>query len=1359
MNNRKVMITNTKTRRVSPVGEVNPCWLRWLHRVAATVVMLVGMLVPQGAWALDTVILEGKTFYVLRNSDDWNALCDKTSRHVNANAIMAADISVTQACYYFKGIFDGNGHTLNANISDYNTGVFKQACNSTIKNLHVTGNINNKDNTDNTAGLVSDFFDGTKTITISDCWVSATVKGRIVSGFINRTYSVEPTITNCLFDGKLISVNEKHGAVFVGVVNWSTNVTVTNCLEKGTYEGLSGLGFSCDNSIPFGNRQGSNNWAYTKGIANDLDTLMNKSELAMKLGGDNWKVLDKQVVPIRACPLGDVNFQTYDLVPGTANDELGMLKIPFSCDQAVTWIGGSYTDENGATKTIDGIAFKKNTYAGFIKVPAAEQHKNMKLNIVLANGFTILDYEVQTTDKMMHKVQDLTVTPLNFSFNNLLTDAGAVELKWTVSNPEYADVVDGDQFLVMRSFTDNTADMQNIGSVVFDSKTSNYTFKDSTLVSALTEAQLNGGSVTARYIVIRASAKELWGLSDNVTSATQLQALSNLHLLKVDTDFEADWKDQTARTISVNWSYGTEEGAVWDSRAQMKLVLSSVNRNNEPVDTITYVLTTEEMTACKKELTLPRSCVYYSLEFVVELGSSCIHYKQDEELKTKRIVINTSSDWNTFVNMVTEAQGKYKVNAWLMADISVENQAGIDSIAPYRGTFEGNGHTLTVNITGNQQYNAPFRHVSNATIRSLHTAGTITTSQKFAAGLVSHVAEKGSLLVEGCHVSVDINSSVNGDATNGGIVAIGNSGSTITLRNCKFDGKLRGANCHSNGGMVGYTTGLVRIVSSLFDPEELSTKADDCQTWARVGSRSGDVSLSNCHCTREYDSGTFSHDREAYLVLRNAADWEVFRKKVKEHSGFVDVIMAADFTVTTMVGMSEDEAYYGEFKGNGHTLTVNIDNGNEEYTAPFRYVGNCDISNLHVKGTVKGGLYSSGLCGSVECGYIHNVWVSTDVTTTSINVAGFVGYTHDSTPVSIENCLFDGTLNTPVSSGTYGGAFIGWVDKYFDEKEIVRSYENGTYKNAAHTALGYLNDNSPVAFCGDDCVSSHDWSEVSESRRNITDQNKVVELMGKTPAPWRIVGGKAVPNMDVIEVPGAEQLSDDEMLAALGDGWTKDANGKPVPKTTVVQAPSVDIPSDQFYYENLGHIAKYSLETETRPTSVLLTWENQTDEPVDYYEIHRYDKQEEKWDTIATQLTDMQYEDKRTSPVHQYIYKVRGVTSCEGLTYDETAEVEGMCYQTASVEGHLCFLDGTGIPGRRVFISVGNEELADSTDESGRFKIENIPYKDGQETTYGLSVVGIMKLDPVNVTFGTAPGDNVVTGKVIEVGESVKLSG
>ena len=1350
------------------------------------VLMLVGMLVPQGAWALDEITLDGKTFCVLRSSSDWDAFCKKVEAAKGAsavNAIMAADISTSTMCgdsktTLFCGIFDGNGHTLTVNIdkksSDY-TAPFRYAgLNATFRNLHVKGSVIGKVFV---GGLVSYLiYKDDHQVTFENVWVSVEIRNWgdfYCGGFVGYS-DANIEMKDCRFDGYIRSEAGADRAAFLfGILSESKNFTLNQrCIyENGSY---SSSGTECMmNWIALKGWSGqdhcisAHDW---KEVPSEYRNITDQNIVIskMKEAGSTWKMVDNVAAPQGSYPMmEEVNFQTYDMVPGTAKGEEGMLKMPFSCDQAVTWIGGTYTDENGATKTIDGIEFKNNTYAGFIKVPAIAQHKNMKLNIRLANGYAIWGYEVTTTDKMMHKVQNLTTNVLQFGTNKPLTDAGAVELKWTVSNADYQDVVDGDQFLVMRSFTDNTADMQNIGSVVFDSKTTNYTFKDSTIVSALTEAQLNGGSVTAHYIVIRASAKELWGLSNNVTSATQSQALSNLHLLKVNTDYKADWKDQTARTISVNWSYGNEAGAVWDSRAQMKLILSSVNRNNEPVDTITYVLTEQEMTACKKELTLPRSCVYYNLEFVTELGSTVAHYKTPEQLKDKNIdkniAISSAADWATFVNMVKGCQGKYNVNAWLMADISITTPVG-ELAAPYRGVFEGNGHTITVNLAGNTQFMAPFTHVSNATIRNLHTAGSITTSQKFAAGLVARTADNSSLLVEGCHVSVDINSSVNGDATNGGIVAIGNNNSTITIRNCKFDGKLRGANCYANGGIVGYTTGHLVIENTLFDPAEISTKMDDWQTWSRNGGSSW-VTVTKSYDASDNDGSIFvdGNTNTKYHILRNADDWETFRKLVKEAKGNSDVnaVMAADFTVTTMVGESPDEGYRGEFRGNGHTLTVNIDNGDNAYAAPFSNVNFGAISDLHVKGTVKGGIHSSGLVGCLENGggiYINRVRVSADIVTTSTHLGGFVGHAGSPFDLRIADCLFDGSLSTTGSgdNGKYGGAFIGWGNKPFN---IVKSYENGTYNNIAHAGFSYWYDGESQSFSGSYCATSHDWGEVDEHYRNMTDQAAVLDFMSKNDS-WQMVDGKAVPTPIVVDLPGPEGLSDDELLAILGDGWTKDAGGSPVPKTSVSQ-PIYDTPSGSFYYENLGHIAKQSLEVENRPTSALLTWENETDEPVDYYEVWRRDKTESSWGPapIATQLTDMQYEDKATSPVHQYIYKVRGVTSCEGLTYDETDEVEGMCYQTASVEGHLRFLDGTGIPAKRVFLSVAGKEMPDSTDESGFFRIEGIPYQNGQETSYSLSVVGINGLTPVPVTFGTKPGDNVVTGCVIEVGESVKLSG
>lgn len=117
------------------------------------------------------------------------------------------------------------------------------------------------------------------------------------------------------------------------------------------------------------------------------------------------------------------------------------------------------------------------------------------------------------------------------------------------------------------------------------------------------------------------------------------------------------------------------------------------------------------------------------------------------------------------------------------------------------------------------------------------------------------------------------------------------------------------------------------------------------------------------------------------------------------------------------------------------------------------------------------------------------------------------------------------------------------------------------------------------------------------------------------------------------------------------------------------------IPADRFYYENLGHIDKQSLTAQTQQSSVVLSWKNVDDNPVDYYEVWRRDVKEETFRPIATQITEMYYEDKTTSPVHTYIYYVRGANNCEGTHFEDTKQVEGSCVNTGMVEGYLRFVD------------------------------------------------------------------------------------
>ena len=63
--------------------------------------------------------------------------------------------------------------------------------------------------------------------------------------------------------------------------------------------------------------------------------------------------------------------------------------------------------------------------------------------------------------------------------------------------------------------------------------------------------------------------------------------------------------------------------------------------------------------------------------------------------------------------------------------------------------------------------------------------------------------------------------------------------------------------------------------------------------------------------------------------------------------------------------------------------------------------------------------------------------------------------------------------------------------------------------------------------------------------------------------------------------------SAEEIIAMFAEGWAKGFEDMPLPTTSTVQPPSSDVSYGLFYYQNLGHIAKQSLETETRPSSRL----------------------------------------------------------------------------------------------------------------------------------------------------------------------------
>ena len=193
--------------------------------------------------------------------------------------------------------------------------------------------------------------------------------------------------------------------------------------------------------------------------------------------------------------------------------------------------------------------------------------------------------------------------------------------------------------------------------------------------------------------------------------------------------------------------------------------------------------------------------------------------------------------WNYIAGAISRNESNYATAYYkLTDDITVTTMMGSENHR-FKGHFDGNKHTLSVNYDTDEQYTAPFRYVEGAEISNLRVAGTIKTSAKFAAGFVANA--KGNNSMTNCRSSVTINSSVNGDGTHGGFVAYNLSGK-FTMTGCAFDGQMLGSNTNNCGGFVGWNEtngspeGIVYFQNCLFAPTSITVKLEHTYARSRI---------------------------------------------------------------------------------------------------------------------------------------------------------------------------------------------------------------------------------------------------------------------------------------------------------------------------------------------------------------------------------------------------------------------------------------------------------------------------------------------------------------------------------------------
>ena len=234
------------------------------------------------------------------------------------------------------------------------------------------------------------------------------------------------------------------------------------------------------------------------------------------------------------------------------------------------------------------------------------------------------------------------------------------------------------------------------------------------------------------------------------------------------------------------------------------------------------------------------------------------------ETGTNEYTIKTANGWGWFCFVVN---CDFAPNGFSGKTVKLDTSVGSSEMAgtsghPFKGTFDGQGNTLTFNLQASEGYSAPFHYTDGATISNLHVTGLIEGNDiSPLAGLVGKAT--GNLTISNCHVSTQISTTVSISAWHGGIIAFwDDSNVNCTITGCVYDGLIYNPNeanvtsyCF---GFIGNSYGSnmdITFTDCLFAPAEYTNdkKAlrEDYGSRTFVYPKSGLIfHVTNCYYTR-----------------------------------------------------------------------------------------------------------------------------------------------------------------------------------------------------------------------------------------------------------------------------------------------------------------------------------------------------------------------------------------------------------------------------------------------------------------------------------------------------------------------------
>ena len=216
---------------------------------------------------------------------------------------------------------------------------------------------------------------------------------------------------------------------------------------------------------------------------------------------------------------------------------------------------------------------------------------------------------------------------------------------------------------------------------------------------------------------------------------------------------------------------------------------------------------------------------------------------------------STQMTWAEFAQNVSNGVTYEGQTVYLDNNITATTMVGGIQTLPFKGTFDGQGHTVTFNYgTASNPFDGwfwcgPFQYVEDATFQNLKVTGSIYTTGIYTGGIVGEIGGNVSQFIN-CESNIAIHS-----ASGGGFVGAVYNGSSVSFDGCVFTGSFYCSNDNPWGGFVNSIVSdniaETHLNNCVFAPTEVNVNLTSCSEFVGFfdGSQ-GDIPTTNCYYTQ-----------------------------------------------------------------------------------------------------------------------------------------------------------------------------------------------------------------------------------------------------------------------------------------------------------------------------------------------------------------------------------------------------------------------------------------------------------------------------------------------------------------------------